>query len=233
MSWKFSAAESANLKNKKAAIFDMDGTLLDTLQDIGNSVNEVLTNRKLPTHKMNAFRYFIGYGIEYLMEIALPEEKRKTQFSKDCLNELTLVYNRNLNTRTQLYEGIPRLLDTLTLQGKKLGILTNKPHSMAEKCVKEYLNHWKIELLGIDEKTPAKPNPDGALFLANLFQVDPLDCVFIGDTDVDILTAKNAGMTPIGVTWGFRNEEELKTAGANYIVNTALELEQLLTISKP
>lgn len=224
--------ELPKLRNVKAAIFDMDGTLLDTLEDIGNSVNEVLKNRVLPTHRMEAYRYFVGYGIEHLMEISLPEKRRTTQFIKDCLEELRVVYNRNLNTHTKLYEGIPRLLDTLAQQGKRLGILTNKPHQMALQCVNTHLNRWNMELKGLDEKTHPKPNPEGALRLAKILQVDPKNCLFIGDTDVDMVTAKNAGMTPIGVTWGFRNEEELRMSGAKFIVNTALELENLLTNPK-
>jgi len=204
----------------------MDGTLVNTLEEIGRSVNEVLDLHGLPIHAINKYRFFIGRGITHLMTSALPRDQRSPKILQDCLLSLQTIYPQYINKYSALYEGINNLLDYLAEHEIKMAILTNKSHNLAQLCYEAYLKPWKMELLGYSSKTPAKPDPQGAIILAEKLHVNPKECFFVGDSDVDILTARNAGMTSIGALWGFQNKEKLQQAGADYIFNTPQELHE-------
>lgn len=211
-------------ENFKGIIFDMDGTLVNTLEEIGRTVNEVLSLQGLPSHELENYRFFIGRGIHHLMSSALPQDLRTPEILEECLANLQTIYPRYINKYSALYPGVEKLLNFLAEKEIKMAILTNKSHHLAQLCYSAYLKSWDMELLGFHPQNPAKPDPQGAFILAEKLSVKPRECFFVGDSDVDILTAGNAGMRSIGALWGFQNEEKLKEAGADFIFNSPLEL---------
>lgn len=190
----------------KAVIFDMDGTLLDTLEDIGNSVNTVLKRHGFPIHSMEKYNYFVGSGIEYLMKVSLPPSLQNKENSDKYLDELKIVYRSNLMNHTKLYDGVAELLDLLTQNNILMGIFTNKPHDFALKCYERFLNKWQFEISGVQPGYPPKPDPAGVLKIASSLRTNSENCIYIGDSNIDMSTAVNAGMTSVGVKWGFRND---------------------------
>lgn len=213
----------------QAVIFDLDGTLLDTLEDIGYTVNRVLSAWGFLVHPIDAYRFFVGDGVAKLIERALPEEKRDADTLHSCLEAYRADYDRNWNVKTGLYEGIGAMLDELTARGLKLAILSNKPHEFTERCVQEYLSKWSFDtVIGGRDGVPLKPNPAGALEIARTLGIPPAACLYLGDTAVDIQTAIAAGMTPVGVLWGFRPAEELSESGATILIEQPLEVLGLL-----
>lgn len=214
----------------KAIIFDLDGTLLDTLEDLGNSVNRVLAGHGFPVHRIDAYRYFVGDGFAKLIMRALPENERSQELVDICLDEFKDDYGRNWNRQTGLYDGISAMLDTLTGRGLKMAVLSNKKHEFTLKCVKTLLPHWKFEaVFGQREHLPPKPDPAGALEIAQMLKLSPSDFLYMGDSAVDIKTAQAAGMHPVGVTWGFRPAEELIKNGCRSLINRPQDVITLLS----
>jgi phosphoglycolate phosphatase len=217
----------------QAVIFDLDGTLLDTLEDIGDAVNRVLSTRGLPVHLIDAYRFFVGDGVAKLITRALPEDKRDAETLRSCLEAYREDYDQHWNIKTRLYEGIGTLLDELTARGLKLAILSNKPHEFTERCVREFLSKWSFDaVIGGRDGVPLKPDPAGALEIARTLGIPPAACLYLGDTAVDIKTAIAAGMTPVGVLWGFRPTEELRESGAKILIEQPLEILRLLECSR-
>ena len=213
----------------KSVLFDLDGTLLDTLEDLGTSLNHVLDRRGYPTHTMDAYRQFVGEGAERLVFKALPENKRHEEEIKASLHAFKREYAQHWNVKTKPYIGIKELLDELTKRRIKLAVLSNKPHEFTVKCVTELLANWTFDVVfGQRESVPRKPDPTGALEIAALLDVPLHQCVFLGDTGVDMKTAVAAGMLPVGVLWGFRSPEELKDHGAKALIQRPLDLLNLL-----
>ena len=205
----------------KAILFDLDGTLLDTLQDLAESGNEVLAARGFPTHPVDAYRTFIGNGMMNLVRDIFPDDHRPAEGeeTEQVLAEYREAYGRNWQNTTVAYPGIAELLDALTEQEIPIGVLSNKAHDFTEKCVEAFLSRWNWDvILGAREGVPKKPDPAGAIEAATRFGVAPEDCYFIGDSDVDMFTAVNAGMHAVGVSWGFRSVEELRGAGAKLVL---------------
>jgi len=213
----------------RAVIFDLDGTLLDTLEDIADSANKVLTGRGFPTHAVDDYRFFVGDGVKKLVERALPPGERNESLLESCLMEMREVYGRNWNIKTRPYEGIPELLASLNDRGIKRAVLSNKPEELTKACVSELLPGWTFDaVVGHSENTPHKPDPAGALTLARRLNVMPTDVVLVGDSDIDMKTAVNAGMYPAGATWGFRPREELVAAGARSLLDRPADLLAIL-----
>jgi phosphoglycolate phosphatase len=213
--------------SKKAILFDLDGTLLDTLQDLADSGNEVLAARGFPSHPVDAYCTFIGNGMMNLVRDIFPDGHRpdEGQETDQVLVEYREAYGRNWKNTTRPYEGINELLDTLTEQRIPIGILSNKAHDFTEKCVDAFLSNWNWDVvLGAREGIPKKPDPAGAIEAAERLGVTAADCWFVGDSDVDMFTAVNAGMHAIGVNWGFRSAEELRAAGAEIVIQNPAEL---------
>lgn len=211
-----------------AVIFDMDGTLLDTIEDIGFAVNTVLKHHGFTEHTMEAYKKMVGQGIEYLLKSALPKNVNHKGVFQDCLAELKTVYLKNLNVKAKVYEGIVDLLNELKHQKIHMGIVTNKPGPMARLCVEQFFIEWDFKMVGAGENFPAKPNPEGTSWLAEAFGVKPERCLFIGDSHIDMETAKNTGMKAVGVLWGFREKKELQDAGADLIISHPGELIERL-----
>ncbi len=215
--------------NFKAVIFDLDGTLLDTLEDIADAANSVLLNKGFPFHNIDAYRYFVGDGIRILMSRVLPEEKRDDETVEECVKSFREEYDHNWNVKTKPYEGIPEMLDEMTERGLKLAVLSNKPDDFAKRCVSELFRKWHFEVvLGYHSQIPPKPDPSGAFQIAEQMDVQPEQILYLGDTDIDMKTAVSAGMFPVGALWGFRSLEELKNGGAKEVIKRPQDILKLL-----
>ncbi len=213
----------------KAIIFDLDGTLLNSLEDIGNSMNIVLENRGYAVHDLDKYRYFVGSGIRQLVLRTLPEDKKSDEVVDECVREFRDVYNKNWNIKTRPYEGVPEMLDEITNKGMKKAILSNKPDDFTKMCVDELLTAWTFKnVIGINDNNPPKPDPKGALDISERFRIKPEYFLFVGDTSIDMQTATSAGMFPIGALWGFRSKEELTESGAQALIEHPLDLLNLL-----
>ncbi len=207
--------------SKKAVIFDLDGTLLDTLQDLCDSGNAVLAAHGHPTHSKEDYKTFIGDGMMSLVRAIFPEgHKPETDAECDAmLSEYREAYGRNWTNTTKPFPGIGELLSELERREIPIGVLSNKGHDFTVKCVEEFLSQWKwTAIFGHRDGFEKKPHPSGAIEVAGLMGIAPEDCCYVGDSDVDMFTAKNAGMYAVGVNWGFRSVEELRSAGSDVIL---------------
>lgn len=213
----------------KAVIFDLDGTLLDTLGDLAAAVNRVLAARGYPTHETDAFRWFIGDGSAKLMERALPPAERRPEIHQPCLQALLADYNKNWHDITQPYDGIEALLDYLADRQVTMAVVTNKPHQFTGVMIDYYFKNACFDpVFGQREGIPKKPDPQQALAAARSMAVPPEQCIFLGDSAVDMETATRAGMAAVGAGWGFRPVDELRTAGALTVLDHPLDLIRFL-----
>lgn len=213
----------------KAMVFDLDGTLLDTLEDIKDSVNAVLNEMGLSGYSSEQYRYFVGQGMKILSRRVLPEKMRREPVIKKFAGKVKEEYGRRWADRTKPYDGIPEALDHLSAMGISLNVLSNKPEEFVKPAVDHYFKNIRFaRVLGSSPGRPNKPDPAGALHIAGSLSLSSEECAFIGDTHTDMETAVAAGMFPVGVLWGFRTEEELKTAGAAEVVRRPEELLSLL-----
>lgn len=213
----------------KAIIFDLDGTLLDTLNDIAHAANRALSLHGFPTHPTDDYRIFIGNGALKLFERALPESHRSEYMIEACCNEFKKDYRQNWHAQTSVYEGIADMLDALCARNLRLSILSNKPHEFTLKCVDTFLPEWPFEIvMGQQNGIAIKPDPAGALMIADRMGISPSDFLYLGDSDVDMKTATAAGMFAAGALWGFRTKEELIENGARALLYHPKELLALL-----
>jgi len=210
---------------KQAVIFDLDGTLLDTLDDLADSGNYVLQQHGFPTHPVDAFRYFVGEGVGALIRRMLPPERRDDETVAQIGQAYRHEYGRRWNAKTRLYDGIAGLLDALTKRGVTMGILSNKPDEFTQMCVAELLSSWTFDVvMGHHEGIARKPDPGGANEIAGRWRLPPSQIVYVGDTATDMQTAVAAEMFPVGVLWGFRDEQELREAGAKALIEHPMKL---------
>jgi phosphoglycolate phosphatase len=213
----------------RAILFDLDGTLLDTLADLGRSVNLVLEAHGCPGHPIEAYRYFVGEGVVRLFERTLPAGHRDAKVVGACVRDFERVYGENWNVQTRLYPGVADLLDALTERGVRMAVLSNKPDVFTRQCAEAYLAPWRFEaVFGQREGIPRKPDPTGAGEIVERLAVPPESFIYLGDTSTDMETARNAGMHGVGVAWGFRPVEELRSAGAEAILEHPTDLVELL-----
>jgi len=213
----------------RALIFDLDGTLLDSLEDLADAMNHVLGAAGLPTHAVAAYRYFVGDGIEMLVRRALPEGAADDATVARTVAAMGEEYDRRATRKTRPYPGIPELLDALFARGLPVAILSNKPHEATRQVVERLLPRWAFAAVrGARPEVPKKPHPAGALELASHLGVPPQDFLYLGDTGTDMRTARGAGMRAVGVLWGFRPAEELTAAGAEALVAAPGDLLPLL-----
>ena len=215
--------------NYKAVIFDLDGTLLNSLEDIADSANSVLSNHDLPTHKPDDYKIFVGSGISELMSRALPEKEKDPDTIDDYVKEFREEYARNWNVKTEPYAGIAAMLDELVSRKIKIAVLSNKLHAFTKQCVDELLPRWKFNIvMGLQNDIPPKPDPTSALQIAKQLNIDPLHILYVGDSDIDMKTALAACMHPVGVLWGFRTKKELQKNGAKTLIEKPQELLTLI-----
>ncbi len=213
----------------RAVIFDLDGTLLNSLADLGDAMNMVLEDAHLPVHPMEAYRYFVGEGIERLVYQALPEVLRKDPDFSRYVAAMREAYAKRWANKTRPYAGIENLLAGLSERKVRMAILSNKPHEPTRAIVDHLLNGWGFQIVyGARPEIPKKPDPAAALEIAEKLSVLPRQCLFVGDTSIDMATAAAAGMFSVGVLWGFRPAEELIAAGARMLIRNP---EDLLALS--
>lgn len=211
------------------AIFDLDGTLLDTLEDLANSMNAVLRKHGLPEHETEKYKYFVGNGMDTLVRRALTPKHDEEKLAKICLAELHAEYGRRWNEKTQPYTGINALLDALYAKGVRLSVLSNKADSFTKMIIERYFGAGRFHFVyGAREGVPKKPDPGSALEIAELSGIPPAEYLYLGDSGVDMQTATAAGMYAVGAAWGFRDEEELIKNGAKTLIKQPSELLALL-----
>mgnify|MGYP002868925895 CR=1 FL=1 len=221
------------MKTYKAAIFDMDGTLADTLADLHDSVNEMLAHYNFPPRTIDEVRQFVGNGARKLMIRSLPADKAADEkFVDEALAYYDGCYARHCLNKVKPYDGIPEFLAALEAKKIPLGICTNKQHFAAIDITEKILAPIKFSYVSGDKPgQPRKPNPARALAGAELFGVAAEDVAYFGDTAVDIQTALNAGFLAVGVTWGFRPRSELVESGAQIIVDSPQEILDLINFA--
>ena len=209
----------------KAVLFDLDGTLLDTLEDLADSMNVVLREMSLPEHPTEAYRYFIGDGIGMLARRVLPVDASDEATIERCVADMRDQYTRRWHNKTRLYDGVGEMLDGLTRRSLRMAVLSNKPHDFTQLIVAHLLGNWRFEhVWGIGRKVPRKPDPAGALRLAETMQLTPARMFYLGDTATDMKTADAAGMFALGAIWGFRTAEELNDNGAKVLLENPTDL---------
>ena len=209
----------------KAVLFDLDGTLLDTLDDLTDSVNAVLSSHGYQTHDREAYRYFVGDGIINLILRALPSDRSDESYARSLLPEVDLEYEKRWNIKSAPYEGIRLLLKDLASRNLKLAVLSNKPHPFTTRIVSHFFPDIPFQYVyGARDGVPRKPDPSAALDIAKEMKIDPSLFLYVGDTNTDMKTAFAAGMYAVGVAWGFRPVEELVEAGANMIIKKPEDL---------
>ena len=219
----------------RAAIFDMDGTLVNTIEDLADSVNEMLEHFNLPTKTVDEVRLAVGNGAMKLMErtALLGDKATDEKFLIEALNFYDGCYKRRLTNKTKPYDGIIEFLAELNAKKIPLGICTNKQHFAAVEIAEKILSPIKFDaVIGDERGKPKKPDPTNALAIAKKFNVKPAEVAYFGDTSVDVQTAINAGFFPVGVTWGFRPESELVESGAKLIVHHPSEILNLIEFQK-
>ena len=206
----------------KAVIFDLDGTLLNTLEDLADSMNCVLERNRLPKHNLAAYRYFVGDGIEMLVRRALPfEVASETDFQR-FVREMKSEYASRWLLKTRPYPGVPEMLAAFAAAGFAMAVLSNKPDDASNEIVKSLLSNIDFRIvLGATPERPKKPDPSAALEIASRLGISPEDFLFMGDTSIDMQTACAAGMFPVGALWGFRPAEELIASGAKVLAAEA------------
>ncbi len=216
---------------KKTIIFDLDGTLIDSLEDIAVCMNQVLEELNLPIHKIDDYKYFVGGGISVLVENSLNalNEEISDELKENVTEKFKVIYDQKLHSKTKPYEGIYELLDELTKLDYNIGILSNKPHEFTLAYANNLFSKYNIsQIHGQKSDVPKKPDPIAAIAIANSFNTPCEETYFVGDTMVDMQTAVNAKMIGIGVLWGFRDEDELLEHGATFVVKHPLEILEIL-----
>lgn len=211
-------------------IFDLDGTLIDSLEDLADAMNTVLRANGFPEHPTDAYRYFVGDGMEMLVRRALPEHLSDSKSAVPYVEAMKSAYPGGRSPKTRPYEGIPELLDACGHAGLTTAVLTNKPDDPTQELISLLFPGAPFALAwGSRPDLPKKPDPAGALRLAERIGCFPEQCVFIGDSAVDIKTANAAGMYAVGALWGFRTADELIGAGARMLLSRPADLIPWLT----
>jgi phosphoglycolate phosphatase len=209
----------------EATLWDLDGTLVDSMADIAAAMNRVLDRMGLPEHHLETYRGFVGEGVEMLVDRALPESHRDDETRLRAVAAMREIYADNLLNKTRPYDGIPQVLNEVHRRGLSLSVLSNKPDTPTRQIVAAcFSDHLFLKVVGSRPDVPKKPNPAAALAIARDLGVAPEKCIYFGDTAIDMKTAVAAGMFPVGVLWGFRGPDELLPAGAGMMVKSPADL---------
>lgn len=211
-----------------AVVFDLDGTLVDSLEDIATAMNVALADHGRPAHPIADYRAFVGSGVGVLAERALGAGA-DAALRDAVVASFRERYAARLLATTRLYPGVAELLDALAARGAGLAVLTNKPQGAAERIVGALLGRWSwAAVIGDRPDLPRKPDPAGARKAARALGVEPRAALLVGDSDVDVRTARAAGMRAVGAAWGFRGADELRAAGADVVVERPEDVLALL-----
>ena len=208
---------------RRAVIFDLDGTLLDTLEDIADAGNAALAGLGYAPHPVASYKQFVGDGVAMLVRRTLPAGAQ-ADFER-ALAAMRVQYAKHLDVKTRPYPGIPELLDALVARGVALCVFSNKPDAFCQASMARYFGGWPWAVIqGEMPGVPRKPDPAGAVAIAGHVGVAPSRCFFVGDSPMDMACAKGAGMTAVAVTWGFRDRASLEAAGAEHVIERPEEL---------
>jgi len=204
----------------KGVIFDLDGTLADTLDDIAGSMNRVLLAHGYPIHPVEDYKLLVGRGLDNLVTQSLPVIARQPALVSKCLAEMIADYNHHCLDNTHLYEGIRELLNELATRGSQLAVFSNKDELLTQKIVAQLLDDIPfVKVMGARPDLPRKPDPTGALLISEYMGIPSQGLIYVGDSDVDMIMATRAGMFAVGVLWGFRTRAELLANGANALLS--------------
>ncbi len=213
----------------RAVLFDLDGTLLDTLDDLADSMNAALNRFRFPTHPVDAYRYFVGDGMATMATRVLPETHRDPQTVERVVDAMRAQYSDHWADKTHPYEGVTQMLEQLQGRGIAMGVLSNKPDDSTKLMVKRLLPNASFEVVrGALPDVPLKPDPTAPIEIADAMSVSPQQFLYLGDTATDMQTARSAGMYPIGAVWGFRTPDELTSHGVQSLIDSPLQLLDLL-----
>ena len=208
----------------KAVLFDLDGTLADSLVDLAICTNYAISKFGYPTRETDNYKYYAGDGMPKMIERALPKNEQTKETIEKILPIFLKYYSEHYCDNTVSYTGMPELIDNLKLRGILVSVVTNKAQDMAEKVVNKLYGNRFTLILGKRDGIPAKPDPTAALIAMSELCVKPEECVFVGDSKMDVMTGVNSGACPVGVLWGFRKRDELISGGAKYIIQKPEEL---------
>lgn len=209
-------------------IFDLDGTLLNTIDDLADACNWVARNHGWPTHTVEEYKYLVGNGMVKLAQRFVPEEWRTPEKLKLVLEEFMPYYDAHKEDKTAPYPGMPQLLERLKEAGVSMAVLSNKADPMAGAVVEHYYPGLVPLVQGALPQVPTKPDPTLLHRLMERMGAKAEETLFVGDSNVDIQTAKNGGLTSCGVLWGFRTRQELEAEGADYLAHTPEDLEKVV-----
>ena len=216
----------------KGVIFDLDGTLVNSLEDIADAMNKVLESLDYPTHSYENYQYFIGSGLRNLVYKSLPNKEYSATQIEHYYQLMVEEYINNCTHRTKPYDGIIELLDYLISHKIKLGVFSNKSDELTKKIVAALFPDYFNSIVGLSIESLKKPNPSEALAISKNFGLNPEEIIFVGDSGIDMQTATNANMRSVGVIWGYRPEKELIENGANQILKHPSDLIQILEATK-
>ncbi|MBR4972953.1 MAG: HAD family hydrolase, partial [Clostridia bacterium] len=206
----------------KAVLFDLDGTLVNSLEDLANSTNFALSKFGFPTHETELYKYFVGDGMQKLIERVLPESERDNDTRQKVFDCFFNHYREHYIDKTSAYDGIIELINKLKLSGIKLAVVSNKAEEMALTVVNKIFPNIFDIVCGKQDGFPAKPDAALTLKVINDLGVMPSECLFVGDSGMDMAAAVNANCKGVGVLWGFRTKQELLSNGADYIIENPL-----------
>ena len=208
-------------------LFDLDGTLLNTLDDLADSINAVLRKGGYPQRTKKEVKEFIGDGAKSLITRSLPPGASETEILR-CLSLFRSIYAENMRNQTRPYEGIPALLKRLKEMGIKTGVVSNKPDEATQAVCRHYFQEDIGAAIGDNIDRKKKPEPDNIYEAMKQLGAEKKDTLYVGDSDTDMVTAQNAGIDSVGVTWGYRSRETLEKAGADQIIDVPDQLIALI-----
>jgi phosphoglycolate phosphatase len=215
------------VKQYKLVIFDLDGTLLDTLTDLANAANQTLAQWHFPEHPINDYKYFIGDGVYKLIERALPEDQRSPAMINHVVDRFKINYFNKQTDQTKPYDGVMEILKFLSQRSIKMAVASNKYHQASLDVVKHYFGNDFFDIvLGQRQGVEPKPNPRIVEDILDFTGCCPSQTLFIGDSGVDIRTAIHSNCTAVGAAWGNRPKEELQNNGAQFILEHPIEIKQ-------
>jgi len=216
------------LPDLQAVIFDLDGTLIDSLADLAESVNRMLEERGHRRRPLEVFPKYIGEGMRHLVRRALPEDRREDGYVDACVADYMRHYEQGWHRETTVYEGMMEALGVLRARGLRLAVLSNKPHHFTALCCEHFFPGGTFDVVfGQREGVPRKPDPAAGFEIAGLLGAEPGHCAYVGDSGIDMRFGLAAGMHRVGVLWGFRGEQELRECGAEILLRHPGELAAL------
>ncbi len=212
-----------------AILFDLDGTLLNTLDDLANSMNLILKLHGYPVYPIENYKHFVGHGMENLVRRVLPPESHDEKIVATCLDEFMKKYGECWHDETKPYPGIVEMLDNLKSLGVKMSVFSNKADQFTKVIIDHFFGSDRFDfVIGARANVPKKPDPTTALEIAGKSKIQPSSYLYLGDSGVDMQTANAAGMYALGATWGFRDANELNTNGAKKLINKPMDIIELI-----